>query len=116
MNHEQLQDLAPKVVRAVEELEGMVRAHYPSATFQVARAADDPESILLWTTVDVDDPDEVGDLVLDRLLEMQIDEGIPIHLIPVRTPERVMASMKTEPRRKRGIAKIVSTLGEQATQ
>ena len=115
MSHERLEGLDPRVIGAVQELEGMVRERYPSATFQVARAADGPESILVWTTVDVDDPDEVGDLVLDRMLELQIDEGIPVHLVPIRTPERVLASMKAEARRGRGIAKIVPAFDQQAS-
>ena len=39
-------------------------------------------------TVDVDDPDEVVDLVIDRMLALQIDVGLSVHLIPIRTPER----------------------------
>jgi hypothetical protein len=44
--------------------------------------------------VDVDDPDEVLDLVTDRLLELQLDEGIPIFVVPVHTPERISHTMR----------------------
>jgi hypothetical protein len=35
--------------------------------------------------VDVDDPDEVVDLVIERVLSLTIDEGVPVHVPPVRT-------------------------------
>ena len=115
MKEERLQRLNPKILGAIEELEGIVRDRYPDTTFEVARAADEPESILIWATVDVDDPDEVADPVLDRMLELQIDDGIPVHLVPIRTPERVLASREAEPRRRAGITKIVPSLEPQAT-
>jgi hypothetical protein len=42
----------------------------------------------LLAVADVDDPDEVGDLVVERVVALQVDEGIPLHVIPLRTPER----------------------------
>ena len=59
-----------------------------------------PEVTHLTTTVDVDDPDEVVDLVIDRMLELTIDEGIPVYVIPIRTPERV-ATLRQEERTRR---------------
>lgn len=76
---------------AVDELSALVREHFPTASFAVAPSEADPSVTHIIATVDVDDPDEVVDLVIDRMLELQIDEGIPVHLIPVRTPERVAA-------------------------
>ena len=32
---------------------------------------------------DVEDLDEVGDLVVERVVTLQVDEGIPIHVIPL---------------------------------
>jgi hypothetical protein len=29
------------------------------------------------------------DLVIDRLLQLQVEELLPVYVIPVRTPERV---------------------------
>src|SRR3546814_1184299 len=48
-------------------------------------------SDLLVATVDVEDQDAVLDVVVDRMMELQIDEGLPIFVIPVRTAERVAA-------------------------
>jgi hypothetical protein len=78
-----------RVDRAIAELKGMILERYPTATFTLARGVDDPEEMHLETTVDVDDTEEVIDLVIDRILELQIEEGIPLHVIPLHTPERV---------------------------
>lgn len=50
---------------------------------------DDPEAIYITTIVDVEDPDEVLELVVDRLLALQLEEQIPIYLLPVHPPQRV---------------------------
>ena len=36
------------------------------------------------------------DLVLDRLLEVEVEERIPVYLVPLRTPERILASKESE--------------------
>ena len=41
--------------------------------------------------VDVEDTDEVVDVFIDRMLEMQIDEDLPVYVIPVRPLSRIMA-------------------------
>ncbi len=74
---------------AVDELIALVRQRYPSTVFVVEPSEEDPAVTHVIATVDVEDPDEVVDLVIDRMLELQIEEGIPVHLIPVRTAERV---------------------------
>jgi hypothetical protein len=81
----------PKKQTALSELKGMIQAKYPSASFAVRPGIEDPDETWLTTRVDVEDPDEVMDLVIDRLLEIQLDEGIPVHVLPLRTPERVAA-------------------------
>ena len=96
MNKEQPLRLDDRTQRAVDELQGVITQKYPTATFELARAADDPESIHLTTIVDVDDPDEVSELVIDREVELQVEEGIPLHVIPIRTPERVVAEMQAQ--------------------
>jgi hypothetical protein len=78
------------------ELQRIIADRYPGATFELAQAPDDPHSIHLIATVDVDDPDEVGDLVIDRVVEMQAEEGIPIHVIPIRPLERVRAAAEAQ--------------------
>ncbi len=84
---------------AIAELKAMIRTRYPSTTFTLSAGEDDPDAVHLIATVDIDDPDEVVDLVIGRMLELQIDEALPIFVIPVRTPERVAAMLVTHPER-----------------
>lgn len=83
--------LDPRIDAAVRELQTLISARYPSATFQLSPDTDEPPMVLLTATVDVDDPDEVLDLVLDRMLELQIEERVPVQVVPVRTSERIAA-------------------------
>ena len=83
--------LDPLIQNALDELRRMILQHYPEATFQVSRAEDDPEIIHLTATVDVEDTDEVVDVVVGRMLALQVDEGVPVYVIPVRPMERVRA-------------------------
>jgi hypothetical protein len=99
MRHE-LQ-LDPRIQGALGELRGIIAKRYPTATFEVARGHDEPENIHLLTVVDVEDADEVLDLVIDRVVELQVDERLPVHVIPVRTPERIEASRQIELQGKR---------------
>jgi hypothetical protein len=108
-------DLDERTRRAIQEVEGVIVARYPTTTFELARAADDSNSIHLLAVADVDDPDEVGDLVVDRIVALQVDEGIRLHVIPLRTPERIQAALEVD----RGGAtwrptRLVRLLGETA--
>jgi hypothetical protein len=94
------ESLDPRRKQAVHELSSLIRQRYPAAAFEVEPGEDDPEVTHLTTTVDVDDPDEVVDLVIDRMLELTIDEGIPVYVIPIRAPERV-AKLRQEERTQR---------------
>lgn len=76
----------PRMQAAIAEMEETIRRHYPDATFSV-HTGDDPFGVYLIATVDVDDTDEVMDLVIDRIVDLHI-EGVPLHVLPVRTPER----------------------------
>jgi len=76
----------PRVLAAVNELEELVRSRYPDATFSVGRGQDDPEAIHVYATVDLEDTEPVVDLVIER--ELLLDEGLPVQVIPLRTPER----------------------------
>jgi len=35
--------------------------------------------------------EHILDTVIDRVIELQVDEQLPIHVVPIRTPERVVA-------------------------
>ncbi len=72
---------------AVEELIELIEAHYPEAAFEVAAAPEDSQVIHLYVTIDQVATDELVDLVIEREMALQ-KEGVPIHVIPLRTPER----------------------------
>jgi hypothetical protein len=94
--------------RALTELQDTIIERYPATTFEVSQGADDPSSIHLIAIVDAYDPDEVGELVLDRVIDLQVDDGIPIHVIPIRTPERVAADLRSRERLGRGARRRLS--------
>lgn len=94
MNEGQLERLAPQMAKAIVELMTIIGERYPDAQFSVTPGIDDPESVHLTTTVDIDETEDVLDLVIDRLLELQVDEQLPIHVIPLRPIERVLAAMR----------------------
>jgi hypothetical protein len=87
---------------AITELENMIASRYPTATFDVSRGADDPRAVYLVATVDLDDPFEVVDLVIDRVVDLQVDEGIPLRVIPASTPDQSRAQMADWERRHGG--------------
>ena len=79
--------LDPRMSAAVDEITALIRASYPSTTFLVDMD-EDQRTVFITAVVDLDDPDEVIECFIDRILAMQIDEGLPLHVIPIRTPER----------------------------
>lgn len=77
----------PRMKAAIKELQNLILANYPRATFKMG-FGDDPLGIHISATVDVEDTDDVVGLYFDRLNEMQLDEGLPIYLIVIRPIER----------------------------
>lgn len=73
---------------ALAELQQSIQAHYPDAAFHVAPGPEDRAEIHLIVVVDLEDTDEVLDLVIERLLYFQVDEGLPIYVSPRRTVAR----------------------------
>src|SRR4051794_22180767 len=75
---------AKQVKEAAEELKAIVRAKYPEAEFVLSRAPDDQHIWLLWTFVDIDDPEEVRELTNDREFELLEEKTMLLHVAPVR--------------------------------
>lgn len=82
----------PRLEAALGELEALIGARYPSATFAITDG-DDPRGTYLLATVDVEDTDEVVDVFVERLMQLQIDEGLPLYVIPIRPMERIQAAL-----------------------
>jgi len=112
MNQDLEQTLDSRVRGAIDEVRRAIRERYPGAQFAVERGHDEPENVHLITTVDLDDPDEVVDLVLDRLIELEVDERIPLYVIAVPTPERILAEMKhSRGRDPDDVRRVLSSVG-----
>jgi hypothetical protein len=78
----------PRISTALGELRERIQQRYPDATF-VVEEGEDPEGVYLIPTVDAEDTDEVLDVVMDRLLDLQIGEGLPVYVMPALPLARV---------------------------
>lgn len=96
MNHEHLTPADRRSIEAIATLEGVIRDRYPDATFD-AFQGEDPDGVYLRATVDLDDPDEVMDAVVDTLYELQVEQGLPIYVIPVAPLARAAQQRHTSP-------------------
>jgi hypothetical protein len=84
----------PQLTSAIEDLKGLIHRRYPGASFQTARAPDEPEIVLLFATVNASDIDEVVDLVKEKALYYQLDKNLPIHVIPLHDPSAFYDALK----------------------
>jgi hypothetical protein len=91
-------DRDPRIERAIAELQDMIRQRWPTSAFSVS-PGDDPEGIYLDAVVDIDDTDEVMDVIVDRLLELQVEEQLPLYVVLTRTPERTAGAVRVQPHR-----------------
>jgi hypothetical protein len=85
--------LTPRMQEALHELKGLITARFPQAAFVVEEGFD-PEGVYLIPTVDIADTDEVIAVVGNRLVELQVDEGLPVYVTPLRPIERVVAELR----------------------
>jgi hypothetical protein len=86
----------PRIKAALAELRGMILERFPEATFTVSRG-EDPVGIYLDATVDIEDLDEVTNIILSRVVDMQIDEGLPVYVIPGWPEHRIEAYRREHP-------------------
>jgi len=93
MRPERHAPLTPRMEDAVHELKRLITARFPQAAFVVEEGFD-PEGTYLVTTVDIADTDEVIAVVGDRLVELQVDEGLPVYVTPLRPMKRVLAQLR----------------------
>ncbi len=93
MNQKNSIHLTPRMQEALEELKRLVTERFPEAAFVVEEGFD-PEGIYLITTVDIADTDDVIAVVGDRLVDLQVDEGLPLYVTPLRPIDRVIADLR----------------------
>ena len=79
----------PRIIAAVDELTQLVSGGFPDAQIDVSEG-DDPDGVYLTVTVDIDDSDEVTDLIIERTMALQIEEELPVYVVPIRPISRVM--------------------------
>ena len=89
-----MERVSSQMQQALQDSQGLVRARYPGARSELAPSPDEPQGVHLVTIVDIDDPDEVMDLVLERVLHFQLEDGLPVHLIPIRPVERALEQIR----------------------
>jgi len=85
--------LSPAMQAAIGEMRERISAGFPGATFVVG-PGEDPAGTYLVATVDMEDTDEVVDLFRDRIVDLQVDEGLPLYVVVLRTPARVMQAVR----------------------
>lgn len=96
MNPEQWEPVTdrtdPRMRAAIDELQVLISRHFPATTYEEeVWIGDDEDGIYITATVDTDDTDEVEDVYIHRLIDLQLEHGLALHIIPVRTPERIAA-------------------------
>lgn len=79
-------EVSPAIEAAIEELRGLIIAREPSARFTVTRGFD-PPGIYLNVIVDLPEADEINDAFMDRMIDMQVEEGLDVYVIPLESPE-----------------------------
>jgi len=72
-----------RVDAVVSELQGLIAARYPSARFEVFDG-EDSSGTYLRAIADVDDPDVLTDLIIDRLLPLQVEDRLPLYFVAAR--------------------------------
>ncbi len=87
MTAERMTGGGPRLAPVIAELQQKVTGRYPEARFEVFEG-DDPRGTYLRAVVDVEDTDEVMDLVVDRPLDLQVEERLPLYFVASHPPER----------------------------
>jgi hypothetical protein len=82
----------PRLSEASTELETLIRKAYPDASFS-RLWLDDPEGMHLRVVAGANDPEDVFNLVCDRLLHFQIEEELPLYLVPLRPVGEVLKQL-----------------------
>lgn len=85
----------PEAQAALAELRGLILTRYPAATFSTG-PGEDPVGIYLRAEVDVANVDEVVETVLDRMVDLQVDDRLPVYVSVVRPVERAMQELQDQ--------------------
>lgn len=95
MNENDLHPLEPRMQAAIAELQRLILEKYPDTTIDVGEA-DEHGVVFVRAVVDVDDTDQVTAIFIDRMVDLLVDDGLAIYIIPVRTPAREAAERQRQ--------------------
>src|SRR5688500_5428500 len=95
MSQEHRFALSPRMEAAIAEMKQRILRRYPTATSSVYEW-DDPAGIFLEAVVDTEDLEAVKSLFLSRMVDLQVDENVPLFVIPECTPEKQAAVLARE--------------------
>jgi hypothetical protein len=84
-----------RVCAALVELTAIIAKRYPSAQFEVLQGSD-PLGIYLRPIVSADEAEDVLELVMDRLLDLQVEDGLPLYVFPIWTQECELSRTQTQ--------------------
>ncbi len=87
--------ITPRMEELIAEMKQRISRRFPSTTFEMYQG-EDPVGIYLIAIVDTDDLEEVDELFSSRIVDVQVDERIPLFVITERTPERSAALLARE--------------------
>jgi hypothetical protein len=93
MTSETMIPIDAKMQEAIAEMKHLILQHFPEATFDIG-PGEDPVGMYLTATVDREDLWDLIDLCSDRLVDLQVDEGIPLYVIPSRPLARTMEMLQ----------------------
>ena len=93
MSEDRYLQSAPGIADALSTLETLICGRYPDAVFTIFQG-EDPDGVYLRATVDLDDPDEVMDVLVDTLYRIQVEQELPVYGIPVQPLERAAAQLQ----------------------
>jgi hypothetical protein len=68
--------------RAIAEVQATIKAAFPEATFKVYQGTD-PEGIYIDAYTRADDGFEILDLISERLVDVCVEEGLGIYVVPL---------------------------------
>jgi hypothetical protein len=93
MHAERISPTDPEIVTALDELKALIAAKYPEASFEVFEA-EDPDGVYLRATVDIEDSSDALVPALDKLHELEVEQGLPIYVVTDQPLARVAAQLK----------------------
>jgi hypothetical protein len=91
----ELWETDPEIQTALADFKRLISERYPEATFTV-EIGGEPEGVYLIATTNSDDMFEVLEVIRDRLFEVQVEEFLPVYVIPMRpAPPRPAPAVAT---------------------